>query len=167
MIVGKGNISSMLTDRDDVTFFASGVSDSLCTDEKEFEREINLLLSMPKEKHIVYFSSLGIFRWDSRYMKHKKTIEKLIKDTFNSYTIVRVEVISWGKNPNTIHNYFRRMLNEGKAICLQDTIRYVVDSVEFKYWMNYIRVGERDEMNITGKPHHVCDIYKMVKEGHL
>ena len=40
MIVGNGNIAKVLKDRDDLVFFASGVSNSSCTDEKEYEREL-------------------------------------------------------------------------------------------------------------------------------
>ena len=61
MIVGNGSIASVLEDRDDLVFFASGVSNSSCTDEKEYERELNLLKTIPTDKHIVYFSNLGIY----------------------------------------------------------------------------------------------------------
>ena len=48
MIVGNGSIASVLEDRDDLVFFASGVSNSSCADEKEYERELNLLKTIPK-----------------------------------------------------------------------------------------------------------------------
>jgi hypothetical protein len=45
MIIGNGMIANNLSkiDNDNVLFFASGVSNSLCNDENEFEREIKLL----------------------------------------------------------------------------------------------------------------------------
>ena len=45
MIIGNGNIAKSLIskDRDDIIFFASGVSDSSCCDIKEFKREFDLL----------------------------------------------------------------------------------------------------------------------------
>jgi hypothetical protein len=167
MIIGNGNIAKVLEDRDDVTFFASGVSDSSCTDESLFEREKDLLNKQDFKKHLVYFSNLGVYRWDNRYIQHKREMEKLVKQWFYSYTIVRVEVLEWAKNPTTIHNYFRRMLKDGKPITIQDTHRYLLSLEEFKYWMDLIPVGEKNEMNILGSKVHVHEIYKRVKDGEL
>ena len=150
MIIGKGNISSVLTDREDVVFFASGVSDSTCIDEAKFKREVDLIMTIRKDSHIVYFSSLGVFRWDSAYMSHKRNMEQIVKDNFNSYTIIRVEVIAWGKNPNTIHNYFRKKIANNEPVSIQDTHRYVVTEGEFKYWLDFIPVGSKSEINIPG-----------------
>jgi hypothetical protein len=38
MIIGKGSIAKVLKDRNDLLFFASGVSNSSCIDEKEYDR---------------------------------------------------------------------------------------------------------------------------------
>ncbi len=167
MIVGTGSIAKVLTDRDDVTFFASGVSDSSCINYEKFNRERNLLLSQPKNKHIVYFSSIGIYTGQNTYIQHKRDMESLIKDQFVSYTIVRIECIEWGKAPNTIQNYFRRMINENKPVQILNIFRYVVSLEEFLYWMNIIPVGEKNEMNILGTKIHAVDIYNLVRLGKL
>ena len=167
MIVGKGNIGKVLIDREDVLFFASGVSDSSCTDEAQFNREKDLLNKQDFTKHLVYFSNLGVYRWDNRYIRHKKEMESLVKQLFDSYTIIRVEVLEWAKNPTTIHNYFRRMLKEEKPITIQDTHRYLLSLDEFLYWVSLIPIGEKNEMNIMGNKVHVYEIYKRVKEGIL
>lgn len=167
MIVGNGNIAKVLKDREGVLFFASGVSDSGCSDVKQFEREANLLCRMPKDMHVVYFSNLGVYRWDNPYINHKKNMEKLVKNMFKSYTIVRVEVLEWARNKTTIHNYFRDCIANGKPVTIQDTYRYLLSLEEFLYWVDLIRIGEREEMNIMGKKLHVCEIYKLVKEGNL
>ena len=60
MIVGKGDIASILNDRDDVTFFVSGVSNSSETRLEEFEREKKLLFEQNKDICLVYFSSITI-----------------------------------------------------------------------------------------------------------
>jgi len=155
MIVGSGNIAKVLEDREDVIFFASGVSDSGCTDLKEFDREKNLLLSMPNDKHLVYFSNLGVFRWDNPYIRHKKSMEKLVKMYCKSYSIIRVEVLEWARNKTTIHNHFRKCIEENKPVTIQNTFRYVLSLDEFKYWLGLIRVGEQEEINITGQRVHV------------
>lgn len=166
MIIGAGNIAKALTDRDDVLFFASGVSDSTCKDESVFQRERDLLAAMPKDKHIVYFSSLGIYRWTNPYIEHKKRMEGLIK-TFDSYTIVRLEVIEWGTNPNTIINFFKRQIKEKKDIVIQDTYRGIISLFEFKYWMSYLVPTGKNEINITGKLYSVNAIFNMIKDGKL
>lgn len=167
MIVGNGNIAKVLKDRKDVIFFASGVSDSSCTDEAEFEREKDLLNKQDFKTHLVYFSNLGVYRWSNRYIEHKKEMERLVKQWFYSYTIVRVEVLEWARNPTTIHNYFRFCLENNKPITIQDTYRYVLSLDEFSYWMGLIPVGEKNEMNILGEKVHVSEIYKRVKDGRL
>lgn len=167
MIVGTGNVASVLKDREDVTFFASGVSNSGEVNPKAFEREHNLLCSMPKDRHLVYFSSLSIYRDHNAYNVHKRLMEREVKKRFTSYTIVRIEVIAWGKNPTTIHNVFRMKLQMGQPIEIRPTFRYVVDKEEFLYWLSLIRVGEQEEMNIPGTRFDVLKILQMVKEGQL
>lgn len=167
MIVGKGNIANVIEDREDIIFFASGNSNSSCVDQKEFDREIELLLSMPRNEHLVYFSSLAIYINNNPYCKHKKNMEAIIKKAFNSYTIVRIGVIEWGKNPTTIHNVFKRKLANNEAIEIQDTYRWITYMEDFKYWLKLIPVGEKSEMNITGKLVKVSEILQMVKEGKL
>lgn len=166
-IIGNGNIASVLTDRDDVTFFASGVSNSAEIDSTKFNREYELLMKQDFDKHLVYFSSLSIYKVDNDYNRHKKRMEECVKRNFKSYTIVRVEVIAWGKNPTTIHNVFRKKLENNEPITLIDTYRYVLTEEEFKDWLELIPVGEKNEMNIPGERLHVIDILKMVKEGLL
>lgn len=167
MIIGKGNIASVLHDRDDLIYFASGVSNSAETSESEFEREIGLLLIQDFQKHLVYFSSLSVYRDGSLYNKHKLNMERIVKQYFKTYTIVRIEVIAWGKNPTTIHNVFRRKLQAKEPITIQDTFRYIVTKEEFLYWIGFIKPGISGEMNIPGTRYEVIEILKMVKEGIL
>lgn len=169
MIIGKGNIEKALygLDCDDLVFFASGVSDSSCKDQSQFNRELDLLMSIDKNNHIVYFSNLGVYRWDSDYIRHKIFMENKVREYFNYYTIVRVEVLRWGTNHNTIHNFFKRMIEENKPITIQNTYRYVLDLEEFREWISYIKPFTKGEMNIMGKKMHVIDIYKEVIEGKI
>lgn len=167
MIIGSGSVASVLTDREDITFFASGVSDSSCTDKVKFNREVRLLCEQPRDRHLVYFSSIGVYTGTSEYIKHKIYMEELIRGMFDSYTIVRIECIEWGKAPNTIHNYFRRMINENKPVQILNIFRYVVSLDEFLYWMNIIPVGRKNEMNVLGTKMHAVDIYNKVRKGEM
>jgi UDP-2-acetamido-2,6-beta-L-arabino-hexul-4-ose reductase len=167
MIIGRGNIASVIEDRDNVTFFAAGVSDSGCTDKTQFSREVDLLFRQDRKTHLVYFSSLSIYHTKNAYNTHKKYMEDLVREYFNSSTIFRIEVIAWGKNPTTIHNVFRRKLEAGEPVTIQDTYRYVLQKEEFQRWLKLIPVGEKHEMNVLGTRYHISEIYQMVREGRL
>ena len=58
MVIGNGDIAKVLTDKEDIIYFCSGVSNSREERPIEFEREMKLLLQQPRNKHLVYFSSL-------------------------------------------------------------------------------------------------------------
>jgi hypothetical protein len=167
MIIGNGSIASVLEDRDDLVFFASGVSNSVCVDEKEYEREFNLLKTINTDQHVVYFSNLGIYYKEDRYTNHKKEIEEYIRNNFKSYTIVRIEVCVWAKTPNTILNFFKRQLSEGIEPTIQNTTRYVLSVDEFLYWVKMIKSGVRNEMNIFGRKMTIAQIVEEIKQGKL
>lgn len=158
MIIGHGDIAKALKDRTDRLYFASGVSNSQETRESEYKREVDLLLKQDKNQHIVYFSSLCIFYSDSRYARHKKHMESLIK-TFPHYTIVRLGNITWGKNPHTLINYFKEKLKRGEKLNIRNTYRYPVDKHEFLHWIDMI-ADWNCEMNITGQKLTVKQIVK-------
>jgi len=167
MIIGKGSVASVLEDRDDLVFFASGVSNSSCTDEKEYEREFNLLKTIPTDKHVVYFSNLGIYYKQDRYTQHKRDVEEYIRNNYKSYTIVRIEVCEWVKTPNTILNVFKRQLAEGIEPKIQDTTRYVLSLNEFLYWVKMIQSGVRNEMNILGRKLTIAQIVEEIKQNKI
>jgi hypothetical protein len=167
MIIGNGSVAKVLIDRDDLIFFASGVSNSSCVDEKEYEREFNLIKTVPSSVHIVYFSNLGIYYKNDRYTKHKREMEEYIRNNYNTYTIVRIEVCEWVKTPNTILNFFKSQLEKGIEPLIQDTTRYVLSLEEFQYWVNMIQSGVRNEMNILGRKLTIQQILEEIKQGKL
>ncbi len=160
MIVGRGDIASVLKDRDDITFFASGVSNSNETRESEFQREKDLLLTQDRNKRLVYFSSLAPFyNSTTRYAQHKKEMEELVKKTFKDYTIIRIGNITWGKNPHTLINYFREAKKRKEKIEVWDTYRYLINKKEFLHWIDLIP-DWNVEMNLTGTRMKVSQIVK-------
>ena len=167
MIIGNGSIAKILEDREDIVFFASGVSNSSCTDEKEYKREFNLLKSITTDNHIVYFSNLGIYYKQDRYTQHKQEIEEYIRDNYKSYTIVRIEVCEWVKTPNTILNVFKHQLAKGIEPKIQDTTRYVLSLNEFLYWIKMIQPGVKNEMNILGRKLNIAQIVDEIKQGKI
>ncbi|RJR28664.1 hypothetical protein C4564_04530 [Candidatus Microgenomates bacterium] len=165
MIIGHGDIAGALaklpkkTSKEGWIFFASGVSNSNEMREDEYKREVSLLMQQDKNAHIVYFGSLCIYYSNSRYARHKRSMEKLVKTNFKRYTIVRLGNITWGKNPNTIINYFKKKEREGKKLEIRDVYRYIINKNEFLHWMKMVP-NWSCEMNITGKRMKVAEIVK-------
>jgi|SRR3990167_1828864 len=153
MLIGDGDIASVLPDNDGLLYFASGVSNSKEIRENQYEREINMLLQQPRHAHIVYFSSLAIFYSDSRYAQHKWQMESLVKLEFPHYTIIRLGNITWGKNPHTLINYLKK---HPKAE-IQDVYRYICDKDEFLHWIKLIPTFNC-EINVPGKRLKVKEI---------
>lgn len=119
MIIGNGIIANAVRpyDREDIVFFASGVSNSLETRTSEFERELSLLRTVHeenKEKKIIYFSTLSIHdqsKQDSLYVQHKKTAENYLKENSGNFLILRVgNVVGKGGNPNTLFNFLKKQI---------------------------------------------------------
>lgn len=154
MIVGSGDIASVLPKRSDLLFFASGVSNSGETQEAAYQREKDVLYAQPLSSHLVYFSSLGVFTADSRYFDHKREMEFLVKEMFLVYTIVRIGNIDWGNNPHTLINYLRA----NPVAEIQDAWRYIIDKDEFLYWIDKIPEWSC-EMNIPGRRMKVQEVY--------
>jgi hypothetical protein len=181
VIIGSGDIATALKennlDRNDIIFFASGVSNSSETRRGEFEREEDLMLNsirwdnrgmISKKVHGVYFSTLSIYYGSSRYVEHKKRMEDMFRSNWQpNTTIVRIGNITWGKNPNTLLNFFRNKIKNQEQVELQDTYRYLLTELEFVHWIKLIPVGVRNEMNIPGTMMHVKEIYEQIKLGIL
>lgn len=166
MIVGNGDLASVVTDRPDRLYFFSGVSNSQETRESEYKREVDLLYAQPKGLHTVYCSSLSVFYSDSRYAAHKRDMERRVKATFALHTILRIGNITWGKNPNTIINFLKNKVAHGEAVTVQDVYRYIVDKEEFLYWVDMIP-NWSCEINIPGKRMKVAEILARIERGKL
>jgi hypothetical protein len=166
MIIGHGDISSVLPESDDLLFFASGVSNSKEMDESEYDRELDLLYSQSRDKHIVYFSSLCVFDKVTRYVRHKRYMELIVKHLFKNYTIIRIGNISWGKNPHTIINFLKNKIKNGEEYTVEDVYRHILSKEEFLYWMDKIPSWSC-EMNIPGKMMKVSEIVEDIKNGKL
>src|SRR5437762_13407624 len=146
-IIGHGDIASVLIDRDNVIFFVSGVSNSLEKRPSEFQREIDLLMKQPKDKHLIYISTLSIYYAKSAYVEHKKNMETIIALNFHSYTIFRIGNITWGTNPNTLINFLKaNPLAEKRPVW-----RYLISKKEFLHWISMAQIPGKSEMNITGQ----------------
>lgn len=125
MIIGDGLIASLFTkhDRDDVIFFASGVSNSLETKSEEFLREETLIRNTIAEnpnKVFLYFSTCSIYdssKTESQYVLHKLKMEQIIAQLCPKYLVLRLSnAVGKGGNPNLLMNYLVRSAQSGEII---------------------------------------------------
>ncbi|MGG5208982.1 NAD-dependent epimerase/dehydratase family protein [Chryseobacterium sp. MIQD13] len=139
MIIGNGIIANAVKsyDRNDMIFFASGVSNSLETRSSEFEREFSLLKTVHeenKEKKLIYFSTLSIYdqsKQDSPYVIHKKAIEKYIESNAGSFLILRLgNIVGKGGNPNTLFNFLKAQIADKKEFSLHLKARRLLVDIE-------------------------------------
>jgi hypothetical protein len=158
-IVGHGDIASVLEVNPDMTFFASGVSNSQETRESEYQREKDLLMQQDPSKRLVYFGSLSIFYNNNRYAQHKREMEEMVMEHFPRYCIVRIGNISWGRNPHTLINTLKNKVANQEPVEIQDVYRYVVDEEEFLHWISLIP-DFNCEINIPGRRMKVKEIFK-------
>jgi len=131
MIVGNGLIANAFRefDREDVVFFASGVSNSLETDENQFLREENLIrktIGENPEKLFVYFSTCSIYdssKNASFYVNHKLNMEHIVATECDKYLIARVSnAVGKGGNQHTLINYLIQSIQN------QDEIKVHIDA---------------------------------------
>jgi len=162
-IIGHGDIALVIKeankDKNNFTFFCSGVSNSQETRESEYQREVDLLLSQNRDKHLVYFSSLCIYYSNSIYALHKRFMEMTVKREFELYTIMRMGNIVWGNNPHTLINFIRNKIRNREPFETRDVYRYVLEKDEFLHWIDLIPPWPC-EMNIPGKRMKVKDIVR-------
>jgi hypothetical protein len=160
MIVGRGDIASVLNDRDGAIFFVSGVSNSNETRESEFMREIELLDKQDKTKCLFYLSSIAVddMSKNSQYLQHKRKMELLIKSNFENYNIIRIGNITWGNNPNTFINYIKNKKNKGEPVEIKDEYKYVIDKEQL--------VLLTDNLPLTGQ-NTICVFGRMAKVAEL
>lgn len=148
MIVGNGLIATNFEnfDRDDVVFYASGVSNSLETDPAKFQREQNLIrktLTENSDKIFVYFSTCSIYdssKNDSFYVNHKLHMEHIIAENAKKYLIARVSnAVGKGGNQQTLINFLTSSIQENKQINVHiDATRNLIDVEDVANGLNQI-----------------------------
>lgn len=137
MIIGKGLIARAFEeeylDVNNVVIFASGVSNSQCSDVKEFEREkimIEGALTQYAQANFVYFSTTSIFDENlqsSPYVMHKRGIENflLTHPTSSRILILRLPIVA-GTTAN-------------KYTLLNFIVDKILSGVKFKVFANAFR----------------------------
>jgi hypothetical protein len=160
MIVGRGDIASVLNDRDGAIFFVSGVSNSNETRESEFMREIELLDKQDKTKCIFYFSSITLddLSKNSQYLQHKRKMELLIKSNFENYNIIRIGNITWGSNPNTFINYIKNKIKNGEPVEIKDEYKYMIDKEQLVLLTDNLPITGQNQISVFGRMAKVAEL---------
>lgn len=155
MIVGSGQIAKAFQDSEELSqyvIFASGVANSACTDEHEFDREKNLLIKHLNElngRAIVYFSSCALSADGyllTPYYEHKKKMECLIKSYTDQYFIFRVpQLFGKMKKHPTLINYLFYAIKEQKEFKVYDgAYRYLIELSDLKkIVLAYIKLKDK------------------------
>lgn len=130
MIIGQGMIAKALQniDSDEVCFFASGVSSSNIVEQKEFDREKDLLETTldkySNSRNFIYFSSCGIEFESTPYFKHKLNMEKIVTDKAKKFYIFRLpQVVGNGGNKNTLFNHLINQIKHYNKIEVWEDVR--------------------------------------------
>ena len=153
MIVGKGDIASILNDREGAIFFASGVSKSTETNESEFWREIELLEKQDKTKCLFYFSTITLddINKNNQYHTHKRKMELLVKSNFQNYNIIRIGNITWGNNPNTFINYIKNKIQNGEPVEIKDEYKYIIDKEQLVLLTDNLPLIGQNQISVFGR----------------
>jgi hypothetical protein len=162
MIIGRGDIASILNDREGAIFFVSGVSNSLEKRESEYEREYKLLSEQDKTKCIFYISSITIDNKEkfeiSRYLQHKKQIEDYIKSSFKNYNIIRIGNISWGSNPNTFLNYIKSKVKNNESFFISDEYKFMINEKQLLSLTDNLPIDSQNQISVFGQMVKVKDL---------
>jgi hypothetical protein len=162
MIVGRGDIASILNDREGVIFFVSGVSNSLEKCESEYEREHKLLSEQDKTKCIFYISSITIDNKEkfeiSRYLQHKKQMEDYIKSNFKNYNIIRIGNILWGNNPNTFLNYIKSKVKNNELFFISDEYKFMISEKQLLSLTDNLPIDSQNQISVFGQMVKVKDL---------
>lgn len=124
MIIGSGLIARAFehyADDPDRVIFASGVSNSGERDPAAFARERDLLLEqLDRGLHTVYFGSCNVVnpQQNSPYFEHKRAMEHLVASSGTGTVFRLPQVVGHTRNPNTLTNYLRDCIVEGRVLRL-------------------------------------------------
>lgn len=162
MIIGNGSIARLLNDRPRFIFFASGISDSEMDDSLYWSgqkyREHSMLTDAIKnafdeELMLVYFSTISKFTKDSPYIRHKKEMERVIRDLADDFCIINLGNV-WGcTNPNTFINKMEYWERQDKLLpsMIRDEYKYMTTRKQLNFITDNLPRRGQHEISIFGE----------------
>lgn len=163
MIIGNGDIAKALQDREGAIFFASGVSNSKCTDEREFKRERKLMIDTFHEHYkpgicLFYFSSIAVDLVYSSYFAHKLIMELTVRGVWPDHNIIRLGNIDWGTNPHTFMNYLKDRKRRNLKYEIRDEYKYMISVDQLLLLTNNLPLSGRNRISVFGDLKKVEDL---------
>lgn len=178
MIIGNGQIAQCFADSDrpDLVIFASGVPDSTCIEDREFERERCLLLDTVKHSEarcFVYFSSCALSAPNypkSPYYQHKKNMEEVVMKNSDNFFIFRLpQLFGKLKKHRTLINFFHEAIISGTHFYVYESAyRYVIEIEDLRELvLAYIDLGDRNTIIDVGNPsqYRVIDLVRILESA--
>jgi nucleoside-diphosphate-sugar epimerase len=140
MIVGSGLIARAFIQGgayafDDTCFYAAGVSNSGCLDEREFQRERmrldQAIADCPPDDRFVYFSTCSIedpAMRNSAYVQHKLRMEDVVRERARHLILRLPQVAGKTPNPHTLLNHLHARISRSERFHVWGgAIRNIVD----------------------------------------
>jgi len=179
MIVGSGlvatSFSPVYASAADVLIYAAGVSNSSCTDTREFERERARLTAAleyhPDVKAFVYFSTCSILDPElanKPYVSHKAAMEQLVR-AHAGYLILRLpQLAGHSANPHTLLNYLYARISRSERFSIWgNAARNIIDVDDVVKIARYLIEATRlrcDTVNIANIHNYaIKDIVSMME----
>ena len=179
-IIGSGFLANQfknhlkLIKKLNLCIYASGVSNSLCKNKLEFNRDYKGIKEFVKSigsKKLVYISSCSVFdpnRNKSSYIKNKIKIEEFIKKNFKYYVILRFpEIIGKNNNRNTLLNFlFYNISNSIKFTAYLNAKRNILDvddAIKLSFFFFKFKKEVKEINIINSKFFYVSSIIKCIE----
>lgn len=129
MIIGSGLLAHAFANhflqREDVCIYAAGVSNSSCTDNREFAREqqrLNEALNLAKNVEVfVYFGTCSVIDSDvsnTPYVQHKLAMEQIVRTHTGSLILRLPQVAGKTANPHTLLNFLYARISRSESFNL-------------------------------------------------
>jgi nucleoside-diphosphate-sugar epimerase len=129
MVIGSGLLANAFTpfflESEDICIYTAGVSNSSCTDIREFAREHqrleNALIQANHVDAFVYFGTCSIADPESvssPYVQHKLKMEALVSAHPNSLILRLPQVAGKTSNPHTLLNYLYARISRSESFDL-------------------------------------------------
>jgi nucleoside-diphosphate-sugar epimerase len=137
MIIGSGMLARafapLFADSTESCIYAAGVSNSNCSDQREFDRERDRLMKAMEQHRLVglflYFGTCSANgSLDSPYVQHKVKMEKIVAE-HPQYLILRLpQAAGKTENPHTLLNYiFSRIIRSERFQIWKNARRNIID----------------------------------------
>lgn len=178
MIIGNGQLAKIFKEDensfDNVVIFASGVANSNCKDEKQFNREKELLettLNENQDKRFIYFSSCALSSNEyekNDYYKHKQNMEKIIKENSKNYLIFRIPQLFGDLilHKTLINFFYKSIEHNHKFNIFDEAYRYVIEINDVKRMVKaYLEFSTDCDVVDLANPYRykVLDIVKVLE----